>query len=132
MGPESFWADNRLTVRGTHGNVWCDSDGRWGGFNRLTKGEMVQVNGEPWSVQENRLQVLFVRDMAHWLDDPARVHPCNIDVTFYGYEILEGICISAVERRRVDLPLGTGAHEDILERMRRELPDCPELPSSGG
>ncbi len=131
MGPELFWADNRLTVRGTHGHVWCDTNGRWGGFNRTTKGEAVQVEGETWDAQEKRLQVLFVRDLACWLDDPAKVHPCNIDVTLHGYEILEGICISALDHRRVDLPLGAGAHDDVLERMRRELPDCPELPPTG-
>ncbi len=132
MPKENFWADNRLTVHGTHGYVWCDSDGRWGAFNRLTKGELVQVQGEPWAIQEPRLQILFVRDLVHWLDDPARVHPCNIDVTYQGYEILEGICLSALDHRRVDLPLGTGRHDDVLERMRRELPECPPLPPVGG
>ena len=39
---------------------------------------------------------------------------------------MEALCISALENRRVDLPLDTGACGDILARLDAELPDCPE------
>ena len=127
MSKELFWTDNRLTVRGTHGYVWCDTDGRWGAFNPSTGGEMLRGDGDTWVVQEkSRLQRLFARDMADWLDDPARTHPCNIDISYHGYQIMEALCISALEHRRVDLPLAAG-HGDVFERMRRELPECPDI-----
>ena len=77
-------------------------------------------------ILRTRLQPLFAADLADWLDEDARLHPCNIEISYHGYEILEGLCISALDHRRVDLPLDTSQCVDIFARMRRELPDCPE------
>lgn len=128
MGPEKFWLDNRLTVRGSLGYAWGDTDGRWGALTRASAGEVVGGEGEGWGVQEKtRLQPLFAADLADWLDDEARPHPCNVEISYHGYEILEGLCISALENRRVDLPLDPSTCGDLFARMREELPDCPEL-----
>lgn len=127
MKTEKFWLDNRLTVYGTHGYVWGDTGGRWGAFTRRSGGEVIGDEGDGWGVQERtRLQPLFAADLADWLDEDARLHPCNIEISYHGYEILEGLCISALDHRRVDLPLDTSQCVDIFSRMRSELPDCPE------
>ncbi|MBL7134748.1 MAG: Gfo/Idh/MocA family oxidoreductase [Phycisphaerae bacterium] len=129
MGKEKFWLDNRLTVYGAHGHVWGDTDGRWGAFTRRSGGEVIGGEGEGWQVQERtRLQPLFAADLADWLDDDARPHPCNVEISYHGYEILEGLCISALDHRRIDLPLDTSQCVDIFARMRSELPDCPDRP----
>jgi hypothetical protein len=67
--------------------------------------------------------------LADWLDDeadcssPTKVHPCNVNSAYHGYEILEGMCLSALDNVRVDLPLrNPEASADVLERMRSELP----------
>jgi predicted dehydrogenase len=128
MSRDLFWTDNRMTVRGSHGYAWCDTDGRWGLFGRHTGGEMLTGEGDTWVIQEkSRLQRLFARDMADWLDDEAKVHPCNIAISHHGYEIMEALCLSALDHRRVDLPLPGGEHPDVFERMRRELPECPDI-----
>jgi predicted dehydrogenase len=133
MSKDLFWTDNRMTGHGTHGYIWCDTDGRWGTFNPSTHGEVITAEGETWLAQQGtRLQKLFARDLAAWLDDEARIHPCNIDISYHGYEIMEALCISALEHRRVDLPLDRGDRYDMFERMRRELPDCPDLPDTRG
>lgn len=130
MGTERFWLDNRLTVYGTHGYAWADTDGRWGAFTRHSNGEMLTGQGDPWCVQEKeRLQPLYLRDLADWLDDDRKVHSCNIDISYHGYEILEGLCISAMDHTRVDLPLDADDCVDMNERMRRELPDVPPYSS---
>ncbi len=41
------------------------------------------------------------------------------------YEILEGLCISALDRVRVPLPLDASRCRDVFARMRNELPDIP-------
>ncbi len=129
MATEKFWLDNRLTVYGAYGYVWGDTDGRWGAFTRRSGGEVIGGEGDGWQVQERtRLQPLFAADLADWLDDDARPHPCNIEVSYHGYEIIEGLCISALDHRRVDLPLDTSQCVDIFARMRSELPDCPDRP----
>jgi len=128
-GPR-YWLDNRLTVYGTHGYAWADTDGRWGAFTRASKGEAIGEEGEPWGVQEaTHLQPSYFRDLADWLDD-AGVHPCNLEISVHGYEIMEGLCVSALENRRVDLPFeDRGAYEDVIERMRRELQEVPARPA---
>lgn len=121
-----FWFDNRLTAYGNKGFVWCECDGRWGACCEATGGRELVEQGEGWIVQERtRLQPLFAGDLADWLDDPAKVHPCNIDITYHGYEIMEALCISALDHCRVDLPLDPTAVGNTLERLRAELPDCP-------
>lgn len=127
MAEDHFWVDDRMTVRGSRGYVWCDTDGRWGMFTPRTNGEVITDAGDPWVVQErSRLQPLFARDMADWLDDDDRPHPCSVELAYHGYEIMEALCISAMDHVRVDLPLATDETYDMFERMRRELPDCPE------
>ncbi len=128
MDRDHFWVDNRLTVYGTHGYAWADTDGRWGAFTRSSRGEVLEGQGDPWGVQEReRLQPLYLRDLADWLDDDSRVHPCNVEISYHGYEILEGLCISAMDHTRVDLPLDAARCADMNERMRRELPAVPPL-----
>ena len=128
MSGENFWVDDRLTLYGTHGYAWGDANGRWGAFTKSSKGEVIGGEGDVWGVQQStRLQPLYLAELADWLDDDTKVHPCNIDISYHGYEILEAVCISAMDHIRVDLPLDPDACEDIFERMRRELPECPEL-----
>jgi len=126
MDKNHFWVDDRLTVYGTHGYAWADTDGRWSAFTRSSQGEVVSETGDPWAVQEKqRLQPLYLRDLADWLDDDNKVHPCNVEASYHGYEILEGLCLSALEHTRIDLPLSTIPSEDLNERLRRELPAVP-------
>ena len=127
MAAGKFWVDNRLTVYGSHGYVWADTDGRWGVFSRRSGGEVISGQGEEWGYQErNLLQPLFARDMANWLDDAADTHPCNIEIAYHGYEIMEALGRSALDNVRVDLPLDTSRKEDLFERMRKELPECSD------
>ena len=123
MDASHFWVDNRLTVYGTHGYAWADTDGRWGAFTRMSQGQVMGEEGPTWGVQEKEsLQPLYLRDLADWLDDDTRVHPCNVEISYHGYEVLEGLCISAMDNTRVDLPLDVSKGYDMNERMRRELP----------
>lgn len=127
MPKDKFWFDDRLTAYGTHGYVWCECDGRWGAFTKDSRGEVIGGQGDGWLVQEKtRLQPLYFKDFLAWLDDGAKVHPCNLDITYHGYEIMEALCISALDHVRVDLPLDPANCGDILARLRKELPECPE------
>ncbi|MHB1357000.1 MAG: Gfo/Idh/MocA family protein [Anaerolineae bacterium] len=130
MGRRGSCIDNRLTAYGTHGYIWCDTDGGWGMFTKDTGREMLTGKGDDWSTQERtRLQPLFVRDFIDWMDDGKKVHPSNLDITYHGYEIVEGICMSALDHVRIDLPLTVhdGNDPDVFQRMRDELPECAPL-----
>lgn len=121
-GYEDF--DNRMTVYGTKGYVWCETDGWWGAFTAKTKGELVTGKNPGWyHHQEKAIQTPYYREYAAWLDDDAQVHSCNIDTACHGYEILEGMCLSALDNTRVYLPITNVDYEPVLDRMERELPD---------
>jgi predicted dehydrogenase len=71
----------------------------------------------------------YVEDIAAWLDDDARIHPCNGESAFEGFEIAMAMLRSVVSRRQVALPLGPGEPE--LEALARTLPDSPVLLGAG-
>jgi hypothetical protein len=62
----------------------------------------------------------YIQDIADWLDDPAKIHPCNGETALQGFEIMMAACRSAVARGKVTLPLGPGEPE--LEALQRVLP----------
>jgi hypothetical protein len=124
MTPDRFWADNRLTVYGTKGYTWGETDGRWGA---LVDGQVKEEQGQPFAVQSaNTIQVLYLAELAHWLDGKLPDHSCAIEHAYDGYEVMEALCISAMDHVRVDLPLKAGRCNDMFERMRKELPECTE------
>ena len=128
MDDGNFWYDNRMTIYGTHGYVWCDTNGRWGTFNKTTAQDAITGEGDNWETQSRlRLQGLFAKDLADCLDGVLSSHPCNLELAYLGYEIMEALCLSAMDRVRIDLPLDPQQECDILERMRTELPECHEL-----
>ena len=125
MEADKFWVDNRLTVYGSMGYAWGETDGRWGA---LINGQKMEEQGESWGVQQSTsLQPLYFNEFADWLDDKITDHSCSLARAYHGYEIMEALCISAMDNVRVDLPLATTKLSDMFERMRNELPDCPEL-----
>jgi predicted dehydrogenase len=67
----------------------------------------------------------YIRQMADWLDDDAKVHPCNFSSAYSGAEIVAALCRSAAGGGQVALPLSEGADE--LEMLRAHLPDRPVL-----
>lgn len=124
LEPGKFWLDNRLTAWGSHGHVWAETDGRWGG---LVEGKAFAEQLEFWPPQEATvLQPLYLKELAQWLRGEIAEHSCGLDQAFAGYQIMEALCLSALDHRRVDLPLPLGGHPDVYERMRHLLPDCPE------
>ena len=129
MDKEHFWVDNRMTAYGDQGYVWCDTNGRWGAFSAATPGKIAGEEGESWATQERqRVQQLFAAELADCLDDKTKSHSCNLAIAYHGYEIMEALCLSAMNHQRIDLPLKPSNRDDIFERMRRELPECPEIP----
>lgn len=123
-GEEKFWVNNRLTVYGSHGYAWAETDGRWGGITRSSGGEPLGGQDDPWTRQSDVIQGPYLRDFADWLDDENKQHSCSVDIAYHGYEILEGVIVSALDKQRIDLPLREGEAANSNERMARELADA--------
>jgi len=120
LDPDGFWADNRITVYGDTGYVWAQTNGEWGCFTPESP-QMQKGSTEVFHVQEVKVQTPYYAELADWLDDSKKVHSCNIDAAYAGYEILEAAGLSALDHRRVDLPITDFSYEDVLERLRKEL-----------
>jgi hypothetical protein len=65
--------------------------------------------------------------MADWLDDDAKVHPCNLDHASLGAEIMLALQRSAAEGGQVALPLTVGTDEQAL--LKAKVPELPVLVS---
>ena len=118
LGDDRFWMDNRLTIYGTKGYAWAETDGAWGA---CIDGKVKTVQGDLWDIQEPGLQTPYFRDFADWLDDDSKVHPCNVETAYHGFEILESLCLSALDNKPVYLPVNADEMPDIIERMKSEL-----------
>lgn len=117
-----WWRKNRIGVQGTHGFAEVLTGAGWRAVtpNGVESGEgcmNYDLDMPP-----------YVEDMARWLDDEQRAHPCNGESAYKGFEIAMAILRSVVSRGQVRLPLGPGEPE--IEALKKILPDAPVLLSS--
>ena len=70
----------------------------------------------------------YVRQMAEWLDDEKKVHPCNFASAYKGFEIMMALCRSAAGGGQVALPLESPADE--LAMLAAKLPERKVILSS--
>ncbi len=119
---EAWWRKNRVGAQGTEGFVEALTGGGW---RAVTKNGVLKG---PGSMSYELDMPPYVAQMADWLDDDAKVHPCNGESAHKGIEITMGILRSVVERGQIKLPLGPGEPE--LDALKKILPDRPVLLSS--
>ena len=117
---DEFWLDNRITVYGDTGYVWAQTNGAWSCFTPESP-YMQKGSTENWREQELKIQTPYCAQLADWLDDDTKIHPCNIDISYTGFEILEAAGLSALDNRRIDLPIIDFDYIDVLERMKNEI-----------
>lgn len=112
---EYFWHKVRIGAQGTEGFAEALIGGGWRAVTRDSGGP---ISGPGcWSAQLD--QPPYIRDIALWLDDPARVHPCNGESAYKGFEIVMALCRSALHRRPIQLPLEPADPE--IERLAQVL-----------
>jgi predicted dehydrogenase len=119
-----WWRKNRVGAMGTEGFAEALTGGGWRAVTRDQPG-VIKGGG---SMNYDLDTPAYVQDIAEWLDDDARVHPCNGESAHKGFEITMGMLRSVIERGQVKLPLGPGEPE--LDALRQVLPDRPVLLSS--
>jgi predicted dehydrogenase len=109
-----WWRKCRIGAQGTEGFAEVLTGGGW---RAVTKNGMLSG---PGCMDYEHDMPPYVQDIADWLDDPARVHPCNGETAFKGFQVMMAACRSVVQRGKVSLPLGPGEPE--LEALRAALP----------
>lgn len=116
-GKNEFWLNTGATVYGFRGYAQVIVGSGW---QAVTKSSSGLISG-PDCFDAPKDQSSYIRDLADWLDNPTKVHPCNGEVAYHGFELAMGICLSVLEKRKVTIPLGPV--EPIVERLRKELPE---------
>ena len=114
---EYFWHKARIGAQGTEGFAEALIGGGWRAVTR-NSGGVISGPGS-WNAQHD--QPPYIRDIALWLDDEKRGHPCNGESAFKGFEIVMAICRSAIERRKISIPLDRSEPE--IQRLARVLTD---------
>ena len=109
-----WWGRNRIRVMGDDGFAEVLTNGGW---RAVTKDGSAAGEG---AMDYNRDMPGYIQDMADWLDD-KRIHPCNFESAYKGFEIMMAICRSVVDGGQVALPLTDGADE--LGALREKLAD---------
>lgn len=117
-----WWGKNRIGAQGTEGFAEVLTNGGW---RAVTKSGGYQ-SGEG-AMNYDLDMPPYIQQMADWLDDDRRVHPCNFEHAAQGAEVMFALQRSAAEGGQVALPLTTPADEQALLQAR--VPDRPVLVS---
>ena len=114
---DAWWRKCRIGAQGTEGFAEVLTGGGWRAITRDSGG----VISGPGNMDYAHDMPPYVQEIVEWLDDPAKVHPCNGENAYKGFEIAMAICRSAAQRGKIKLPLGPGEPE--LDALARVLPD---------
>jgi predicted dehydrogenase len=119
-----WWRKNRVGAQGSDGFAEALTGGGW---RAVTKNGPKSGGG---AMDYEQDMAPYVADMAAWLDDDKKVHPCDGEQAFKGIEITMALMRSVVERGQVKLPLGPGEPE--VELLKKSMPDKPVILSFEG
>lgn len=117
-----WWGKNRIGAQGTEGFAELLTNGGWRAVTRSRGSEA----GEG-AMNYDQDMPPYIQQMADWLDDGSRVHPCNFDHACQGAEITLALQRSAAQGGQIPLPLDTAVDEQSL--LRAAVADRPVLPS---
>ncbi|MBI2946389.1 MAG: Gfo/Idh/MocA family oxidoreductase [Verrucomicrobia bacterium] len=117
-----WWGKNRMGAQGTEGFAEVLTNGGW---RAVTKGGGHQSGDGAMNYDLDMPP--YIQEMADWLDDDKKAHPCNFDHACLGAEIMLALQRSAAEGSQVALPLATVADEQAL--LKAKLADRPVLVS---
>jgi len=116
---DSMWHKCRIGAQGTEGfaEVLTGKEGKGGGWRAVTRDGM---QSGPGFMDYAHDMPPYIEDMVAWLDDDAKIHPCNGETALKGFQVMMGAMRSVVQRGKVVLPLGPGEPE--LEALQAALP----------
>jgi predicted dehydrogenase len=117
-----WWRKCRVGVQGTEGFAEVLTGGGW---RAVTK---QGASSGPGCMNYDLDMPPYIHDIAEWLDDDRKVHPCRFESAYEGFEIMMGLCRSVLDGGQIALPL-TGARNEIQELSAR-LAGKTVLPST--
>ena len=109
-----WWRKCRMGAQGTEGFAEVLTGGGW---RAVTKNG---AQSGPGCMNYDLDMPPYIQQMADWLDDDRKVHPCHFASAYKGFEIMMALCRSVIEGGQIALPLTAGADE--LTQLRAKLP----------
>lgn len=108
-----WWGRNRIRVMGDGGFAEVLTNGGW---RAVTRDGAIGGDG---AMNYEHDMVPYIQEMADWLDDDRKVHSCNFESAYSGFEIMMGLCRSVLDGGQVNLPLEGGRDEiaELQEKM---------------
>ncbi len=115
---DSMWHKCRIGAQGTEGfaEVLTGKAGKGGGWRAVTRDGVFGGDG---AMDYEHDMPPYIADIVAWMDDDAKVHPCNGEQALKGFGVMMGALRSVVQRGKVPLPLGPGEPE--LEALEKAL-----------
>jgi predicted dehydrogenase len=117
-----WWRKCRIGAQGTDGFAEVLTGGGWRAVSKTG------VSSGPGCMNYDLDMPPYIQEMADWLDDHRKVHSCNFQSAYAGFEIMMALCRSAVEGGQIALPLTEACHE--VEMLRENVVDRKVLLSS--
>jgi predicted dehydrogenase len=104
-----WWRKCRIGAQGSEGFAEVMTGGGWRAVTK-TSGYQTGEGGMNYDYD----MPPYVQQMADWLEDAKKVHPCAFANAYKGFEVMSGFYRSVAEGGQVALPLTTGADEIAL------------------
>ena len=100
-----WWRKCRIGAQGTEGFAEVLTGGGW---RAVTKAGVASGSG---CMNYDLDMPPYIQQIADWLDDDRKVHPCNFESAYAGFEIMMALCRSVVTGGQVALPLTESCDE---------------------
>jgi predicted dehydrogenase len=109
-----WWRKCRIGAQGTEGYAEVHTGGGWRAVTRDG------IEAGPGTMDYEHDMPPYIQEMADWLDDDGRPHPCSFERAYQGFEIMAALYRSAIHGGQVPLPLTSG--EDEIAGLRAKVP----------
>ncbi len=110
-----WWRKCRICVQGTDGFAEVLTGGGW---RAVTKQGAFSGEG---CMHYDLDMPPYIQGIADWLDDSKKIHPCNFDSAYKGFEIAMALCRSVTDGGQIALPLPDGGRHE-LDELKAKLP----------
>jgi predicted dehydrogenase len=107
-----WWRKCRIGAQGTDGFAEVLTGGGW---RAVTK---QGASSGPGCMNYDLDMPPYIQDIANWLDDDRKVHPCNFETAYEGFEIMMALCRSVLDGGQIALPL-SGAMDEMQALSNR-------------
>jgi predicted dehydrogenase len=111
----AWWRKCRIGALGSAGYAEVQTGGGW---------RAVTANGVesgPGNMDYDHDMPTYIQEMADWLDDDGRPHPCRFEHAYHGFEIMAGFYRSVIDGGQIALPLASGMDE--IAGLKAKVPD---------